>query len=110
MAHCVISAVYDTDIDQMMPACMVHSAGLAPCPHDGEPASTVPLHSHDQPSRREAVQFWELRTHRQRPLILHHGSLGSERDHAVGADDWTCWCEPEVLAPSGDVYPLAVQQ
>jgi hypothetical protein len=110
MAHCVISAVYDTDAEQMMPACMVHTYASTPCPHDGKPASTVPLHSHDRPSRAEAVRFWKLRTHRQRTLVLHHGSMGGDRDHAVGATDFTCWCEPEVLAPSGDVYPLAVPQ
>lgn len=108
MAHCVISAVFDTDADQMVPACVVHCAD-APCPRDGELASTVPLHSHDLPSRREAVRFWRLRTHGQRTLVLHHGSLGGERDHSVGADDMTCWCQPEVLEPSGDVYPLAAQ-
>lgn len=35
MAHCVISAVYDTDVDQMMPACVVHAA-YAPCPLNGQ--------------------------------------------------------------------------
>lgn len=96
MAHCVISAVYDTDVDQMMAACVVHAA-YVPCPRYDEPASTVPLHSDDVPGRSDAVRFWELRTHRQRTLVLHHGSLGGDRDHAVGADDWTCWCEPELL-------------
>jgi hypothetical protein len=97
MAHCVISAVYDTDADQMMPACVVHAA-YTPCPRNGEPASTAPLHSGDgQHHRREVVRFWELQTDRQRALVLHHGSLGGDRDHAAGADDWTCWCEPELL-------------
>jgi hypothetical protein len=109
MAHCVISAVYDTDVDQMMPACVVHAA-YAPCPRDGESASTAPLHSDDgRCGRREAVRFWEQRTHRQRTLVLHHGSLGDDRGHAVGAEDLTCWCGPELLPASGDVYPLAVQ-
>jgi hypothetical protein len=110
MAHCVISAVYDTDTDQMMPACVVHAA-FAPCPLDGEPANTAPVHSDDVRGRQETVRFWELRTHRQRTLVLHYGSLGDEREHASGVEDLTCWCEPELLpAVRGAVYPLAVQQ
>lgn len=109
MAHCVISAVFDTDAGQMMPACLVHSGGWAPCPHDGQPASSIPLHSHDRPSRRAAVRFWESRTHGQRTLVLHHGWFGDEREHATGASDLTCWCQPELLpAPAGARSPLAV--
>lgn len=96
MAHCVISAVFDTDADSMMPACVVHAAE-APCPRNGEPASPAPLHTDDAPGRDKAVRFWELRTHRQRLLVLHHGSLGDDRKHATEVDDTTCWCEPELL-------------
>lgn len=100
MAHCVISVIYDTDIESMVTACVVHTAH-APCLLNGQPASTDPLHTDDRPGRDRAVRFWELRTHGQRTLVLHHGSLGDEREHATEVNDLTCWCEPELLPASG---------
>ena len=39
MAHCVISAIADADVDDaLVPACIVHTTH-APCTHDGEPAN-----------------------------------------------------------------------
>lgn len=96
MSHCVISAVMDTD-DPLLPvhgACVVHTH-YAPCPHNGEPASPIPLHADHTPSRAEAIASWEQKTHRQRPLVLHLGSWSDERDHDI--DSGTCWCDPETF-------------
>jgi hypothetical protein len=92
MAHCVISPILDTDINRMVPACVVHTSH-APCMRNGEPASTVPLETWDNCGRAEAIAFWQQRTHGQRPLALHHGQPDDEREHE-GPD---CWCAPERL-------------
>ena len=90
MAHCVISPVFDSEMGRMVPACVVHTA-YAPCPRNGEAASKTPLETWDDVGRVAAVEFWLLRTHGQRPLILHHGRADDERDHE-GPDSW---CRPE---------------
>lgn len=99
MAHCVISAVMDTD-DPVLPisgACVVHTH-YVPCPLNGQPASPVALHAADgEPSRAEAVASWERKTHRQRPLVLHRGSLADTPDHNIESDVG-CWCGPELFA------------
>lgn len=91
MAHCVISAILDTDLGRMVPACVVHTA-YAPCPHNGEPASRTPLETWDSVGRTAALAFWQQRTHGQRPLIVHHGRADDEITH-LGAE--YCWCGPE---------------
>jgi hypothetical protein len=103
MADCVISAVPDTEDGlSLAPACMVH-VSWAPCLHDGEPATPVPLHAFldEHGTRAEATRIWEIRTGRQRPLVLHRaGALACLEDH--WADDRTgCPCVPEVLPAEG---------
>src|ERR1700755_2739447 len=71
--------------------CMVHTH-YAPCPRNGEPASTGALHAEDINGPAEAVRFWWLRTRGQRTLLLHHGTFGDDRELSAG-----CWCEPEVF-------------
>jgi hypothetical protein len=96
MAHCVISAVMDTDAPGMptRPACVVHTT-WAPCDRNGEPAVTTPLHCADgDPDRESAIEHWRRKTHGQRPTWLHHGSLGDDRDHDIN-DAGACWCLPE---------------
>jgi hypothetical protein len=96
MAHCVISAVVDSDTEPMStaPACMVHTA-WAPCLHDGEPACTTPLHSPPGTSRSDALRMWKIRTHSQRPLVIHRVDGRSIHEHAL--DEGTdCACGPEV--------------
>lgn len=100
MAHCVISAAVDTDTPghPSAPACMVHTH-WAPCPLNGEAASLTPIHSDDRCGRDEEIRVWRLRTHGQRPLIIHRGSWANKRAHRVDADDRDCWCEPELIDP-----------
>lgn len=90
MAHCVISAVFDTDGEALVPACIVH-AYYAPCPRDGKPASPTPLHGDDRLGERQAVEFWERQTDRQRPLVVHHGSMGDDGHNLQDSD---CPCLP----------------
>lgn len=100
MAVCVIGATMDTDNgDRIVPACNVHCY-YAPCPMNGAPASTTPIETTDEQGREKALAFWELRTKRQRPLVLHHGSWGDDRDH----DGAACWCGPDLL-PAVSVHP-----
>lgn len=99
MAKCVISSIVDTDLDRVVPACVVHAA-YAPCPYNGQPACRTPLHTDDHLSRDAAVEFWELRTGRQRPLVLHRGRL-DVGDHQTDGDGVSCWCGPEVLGGDG---------
>lgn len=90
MAVCVIGATWDTDSSEIGAACNVH-CHFAPCPLNGEPASTAPVETIDEYGREEALRFWELRTKRQRPMWMHHGSWTDTRDHEGGS----CWCNPE---------------
>jgi hypothetical protein len=104
----VISAVVDTDgIEDeaspdtwpAAPACMVHIT-WAPCPHNGEPACPVPLHAYlgGGTDRDGALRMWRIRTHRQRPLILHTEAAGrTPEDHITEEDMTPCWCGAEVL-------------
>lgn len=102
MAHCVISLVVDTDQQppRARPGCIPH-VHWAPCPLDGQPASTTPLHT-DDADLAAAVQNWRLRTHSQRPLVIHHGSWAAEdRDHDI-AEPWRgCWCGAQRREPEG---------
>ena len=99
VAHCVISAIADADVDYaLVPACMVHAAH-APCMHDGESASPVPLHAFGYSERGEAIRVWEIRTHRQRPLIIHDEQrIADPEDHVVEDKIRPCPCGAEVLA------------
>jgi hypothetical protein len=103
MAHCVISAVIDTDDAGSLfpePACVVH-AHWAPCPLDGDPASPLPLHALPGTTRATATRMWQVRTHRQRPLVIHRVDGRRAEEHDSG-DSTTCACGPEVLAAEGD--------
>jgi hypothetical protein len=57
VAHCVISAIVDTDVNALVPACVVH-ASHAPCMHDGEPANPAPLHAFNLSEREDAIRMW----------------------------------------------------
>jgi hypothetical protein len=89
----VVSTIVDTDNDAFAVACMVHLS-YAPCPHDGEPANELPLHVDTTDERAAVVEAWTIRTHRQRPLLIHQGDMtdGSHDTHGG------CQCGPEVLA------------
>jgi len=90
MAHCVVSAIYDTDVDALVPACVVH-AHYAPCPRNGAPASGTPLHSDDHAGEEAAVAYWTQVTGRQRPFVVHHGSIADPEHNTEG---WDCPCLP----------------
>lgn len=104
MARCVTSMVVDTHPlwgdgigDVFVAACMVH-VHFAPCPLDGEPATSIPVHAWTDQTRAETLTMWDKRTHRQRPLVIHNGSPADPHQHELTGD---CWCEPETLAGSG---------
>ncbi len=98
MAECVISAIVDTDVDALVSACMVHTSHV-PCMHDGEPANPAPLHAFNLSERKDAIRMWQLRTHRQRPLIIHdERRIPDPYDHVVEERVLPCPCGAEVLA------------
>lgn len=99
VAHCVISAIVDSDQDYaLIPACMVHTAH-APCMHDGELASPVPLHAFNCAQREDAIRMWQIRTHRQRPLIIHdERRIRDPAGHVIEDEIRPCPCGAEVLA------------
>jgi hypothetical protein len=99
VADCVISSILDTDLNRMVPACIVH-ASYAPCHRNGEPACATPLHTYPQPSRDAAVAFWQHRTHEQRALVIHRDTPGAEHDTTESGA--ACWCGPEVLGGDRD--------
>lgn len=97
MAECVISAIVDTDNgNALVPACVVHTM-YAPCPHDGEPADPAPLHMFAPTARHDAIRMWRLRTHRQRPLIIHTDRIPDPEDHVCETEVISCPCGAEVL-------------
>jgi hypothetical protein len=102
MAVCVIGTTLDTDTGQVVPACNVHCY-YAPCPLNGAPARSGAVEMTDELGREAALRFWTVRTKRQRPLVLHHGSWTDARDH----DGRSCWCGPEFVAAveGGDPTP-----
>lgn len=95
MAHCVVSRLIDTEVGVRL-ACIVH-AHIAPCPLNGDPAAPGPMHCSDEPGRDAVIKSWELRTHRQRTVVIHRGSLDAKKQHATGRTSFDCWCEPEIL-------------
>ena len=97
MAECVISATYDTDVEALVPACIVHTTH-APCPHDGEPANPAPLHMFNHQDRETAIRFWRQRTHGQRPLIIHEKQrVPDPADHVIEDEILPCPCGAKVL-------------
>lgn len=111
MAHCVISRIVDGGPDPRVflaqavlggpvTVCMVH-AHYQPCPSDGAPAVREPLHTDDHVGRVPAVAEWATRTARQRPLVIHQGSLAC-RAPAHETDGVLCWCRPEVVPAAVD--------
>ena len=98
MAECVISAIIDTDDGySLVPACVVHAAH-APCMHDGEPACPVPLHVFNHQDRDAAVRAWRLRTHGQRPLVIHDEKrIPDAYDHVMEDEIHPCPCGAEIL-------------
>ena len=98
MAHCVVSAILDTDEGGMVPACVVHTCH-APCPHDGEPACPTPLHMFNHEDRDAAIRFWRLCTHGQRPLIIHDEKrIPDPYDHVMEDGIHPCPCGAEIIA------------
>lgn len=110
MARCVISRIHGTDgplpwLLEVMTGgtatvCVVH-AHYQPCPHDGQPANPAPIHTDDRYGKVPAEAEWATRTARQRPLVIHQGSLASTAP-AHETDGVLCWCRPEVLPATGD--------
>lgn len=99
MAECVISAIIDTSNgNTLVPACMVHIT-YAPCPHDGEPACPSPVHSfRGRATRDQAVHQWQLRTRRQRPLVIHDElRIPDPAAHVCETEILPCPCGAEVL-------------
>lgn len=113
MARCVISRIHDDHshyarllgvLGEPVTACMVH-VHYQPCPHDGQPADPNPVHTDDRHGRIPAVAQWATRTGRQRPLVIHQGSLDCPSP-AHELDGPLCWCRPEVIpATDGDPTP-----
>lgn len=100
MSHCVTSMIVETDRtdrfgDSFVAACMVHTH-LAPCPHDGQPASPLPLHAWADQPLDDTIGMWDTRTHRQRPLTIHSGTPDDEPEHVLTGE---CWCQPVRIRP-----------
>lgn len=95
MAYCILSMIVDTDNhDAYVLACVVHTE-YAPCSHDGEPASPIALQAWTERDPDGTVAMWELRTGKQRPLLIHNGDVLDEPELEVGGG-LTCWCRPEI--------------
>jgi hypothetical protein len=98
VAHCVISVILDADLGPV-PGCVVHAA-YAPCMHDGDPACQVPLHAFNHNDREAALRMWRIRTHQQRPLIIHDERLIPDpADHVIEDRILPCPCGAEVIEP-----------
>ena len=96
MAHCVISVILDSGYGPV-PGCVVHAA-YAPCLHDGELASPVPLHAFGHQDREAAIRMWRIRTHGQRPLVIHNEKrIPDPADHVIEDQILPCPCGAEVL-------------
>ena len=97
MAHCVISVILDTDLGPV-PGCVVHAV-YSPCDRDGQPACQVPLHAFGHADREAALRMWRIRTHQQRPLIIHDQQLiPGPAGHVIEDRILPCPCGAEVLA------------
>lgn len=105
MARCVEINVLDTDAPEheQVPerACAVHTH-MAPCPRDGQPASSAAMHSDLEPGRERVLADWWHKTRGQRPIVLHQGSWLD--DHEMSA---ACRCDPEVVLASPEPITLA---
>jgi hypothetical protein len=77
-------------------ACMVHCCHW-PCRYQGRPAVPAPLHMFHPTGRDQAVRMWEVRTHRQRPLIIHTGTIPDPEDHVFETQVYPCPCGAEIL-------------
>jgi hypothetical protein len=99
MAHCVISPIVDADDMVVAEACMVH-AHWAPCPRDGEPAAPLSLHALGT-TREDALNSWQIRTDRQRPLVIHRDD-GRPIDAHTSDDGDHCSCGPEIIPAEQD--------
>ena len=97
MAHCVISVILDADLGPV-PGCVVHAV-YAPCDRDGQPACPVPLHAFGHDDRDAALRMWRIRTHQQRPLIIHdERRIPDPAGHVIEDRILPCPCGAEVLA------------
>jgi len=92
MSHCVITLVRQPD-GLTRQACVVHSS-LEPCTANREPADSTPGESSDANGRGRALALWRFRTHGQRDLLIHHGTLNGQQPHEPGPG---CWCGPELV-------------
>lgn len=77
-------------------ACTVH-CHYAPCPYNGRPAQTAPMHIFAEPTftHTELLDYWRLVCGGRRPLVIHQPPLEGAV-HAV-ALSLTCWCGPETI-------------
>jgi hypothetical protein len=54
-------------------------------------ASGTPLHSDDHAGEETAVAYWTQVTDRQRPFVVHRGSIADPEHNTEG---WDCPCLP----------------
>lgn len=104
MAHCVASFTYDSDRRTLASACNVHAVwGVNPltghCHLNGQPASPVALHTWSKHSRDEFIEFWQQRTHRQRPMVVHQNQTDVEHNLSGQVPYPGCPCGAEILEP-----------
>jgi len=99
MAHCVLCPVVDDADLSVTIACTVH-AHWEPCPHDGEPAAPLSLHALST-TREDALRSWEIRTDRQRPLVIHRDDGRPAGAHTTTDGDH-CPCGPEIIPAEQD--------
>lgn len=97
MARCVYGPTLDDDGSTRL-ACNVHCA-FGRCPHQGQPASQVPMHALASVPREENVAFWRLRTDGQRPLVIHCAAHTGDHDFADTLAR-RCPCGGEVILPT----------
>lgn len=107
MAACVITddsadagEVTALGVVRRQTVCVVHTH-YAPCPHNGQPATSTAMHSDGLPNRAEIVRFWWERTHGQRTLVLHHGTFADDHEQSAG-----CWCKPQVFLATDEPSPM----
>jgi hypothetical protein len=97
MAECVISWA-PGPTGEPETECGVHRHP-APCPLNGKPACPDPMHgyAHDPQSRDRVVAYWQLRTRRQRQLVIHKVTDKTIRRQHRYREDGVCWCGTETF-------------
>jgi len=95
-----VSRCYVTQVPGVPVAvCRVHGR-VAPCPDNGKPAITDPVHVFSEPSQEVAVEAARRMTAGSRPVVVHQGPEMDAESHAIGRGAAGCWCGPVVI-PAG---------